>query len=92
MEAKDIISELRKIQPEGFNWSNPTESEMVKFQAIAEISFKAGKAEDRREVIEEIQKRSHVISEDDIDYGDFLSAGDRIIYAHVWQALQQKGE
>jgi hypothetical protein len=47
----------------------------------------------RREVIEEIAQRCHVWSEED-EFGFDLSAGDRVIYAHVWQALQhlEKGE
>lgn len=80
------------IEPETIKeagWKSPEEWQ-TEYLILERKSHSTGK----REVIEEIQKRSHVINEDDIDYGDFLSAGDRIIYAHVWQALQhlEKGE
>ena len=62
MEAKEIIDNLQEIQPEGFDWSNPTESEMVKFKAGQEsvpepwdreqAVYEDGKQAGIREVVE----------------------------------------
>ena len=36
LNAKEIKRRLEEIQPEGFNWSDTTDSEMIKFLAIAQ--------------------------------------------------------
>ena len=36
LSDEEIRNKLTEIQPEGFNWSGITETEMVKFKAIAQ--------------------------------------------------------
>ncbi len=51
MEGKEILNILESIQPDGFVWTDCTDSEMIKFKAIAEISFKAGKQNFAKELM-----------------------------------------
>ena len=54
MNDDEIKEVLRKIQPEGFNWVDNTETEMVKFRAIAQEA--QSKAIPDEEMVETIKK------------------------------------
>ncbi len=38
LSDEEIRAKLEQIQPEGFDWANPTDSEMIKFKAISEAA------------------------------------------------------
>lgn len=80
--------EKQRLIKEGWRSDEEITNEKSEFGlSVGEGAYLSGLADAKKELIEEIGKRSHLFCSDDPD--DFpLDVGDRIIYAHVWQALQ----
>ena len=88
LNDEEIKEKLGEIQPEGFDWVNVTETEMVKFRAIAQAQHDF----DMKEFVKWGKSDCPHRTMANLDGEGDVSLRTRAECPQCWQALQQQAE